>query len=91
MAAPETLLILCLALCAGGAGVACAAPAALQRTAFVAFVGAECLVAIALGVGVLASGSPLACRSGRSPPSADWSWCSIRSPRCSWWSPRSCS
>ncbi len=59
MAAPETLLILCLALCAGGAGVAWAAPAALQRTAFVAFLGAECLVAIALGIDILASGSAL--------------------------------
>ncbi len=59
VAAPEILLILCLALCAGGAGIVWSAPATVQRIAFVGLVGAECLVAISLGIDILASGSPL--------------------------------
>ena len=60
MPAPETLLILCLALCAGGAAITWSAPVAVQRIALVLLVVAECLLAIALGIDILASGSPLA-------------------------------
>ncbi len=55
--APDLLLGICLAICAGGAALAWMTPAAVRTTLFVASVVIECLIAIALAAQVLASGT----------------------------------